>query len=100
MKKERLTPGLLYSISDNAHFLGGAAAVFFANLWGIYAALYAVIIVILVAGWKEAIYDPSHEDKTVAGSGLRDWLGYVFGSSIALIIIYVRAHLIVTVGWV
>jgi hypothetical protein len=89
LKKETLTPKLLYSISDNAHFCFGALMVFAAfvlyrpSLW------YVVSLVIGASGLKEWLWDPQSEDAVVAGSGARDWLGYCTGCAVALVLLWV-----------
>lgn len=90
MKKQTLTPELLYSISDNAHFLGGACAVLASNLLGFKFALIGAAIIIAFAAVKEAFIDPITEDNQVAGSGLRDFLGYFFGALVALGLAYLK----------
>ena len=84
-KKERLSAGLLYTISDRAHFFFATTIVLTANLISLRVSFCAAIVAVALASWKEFIYDPKHETRTVAGpTGWRDWTGYVLGLAAAL----------------
>ena len=56
-----------------------------ANLIHIWVAVGFAAVAVALASWKEFIYDPKHETKTVAGpTGWRDWTGYILGLAAAL----------------
>lgn len=90
-EQQKFTDRLLYNISDNAHFLAGLAAVLACNLlfghpW------IAAIILMAWATVKEVWLDPVEEDKEVAGSGLRDWLGYAAGVAFGYLLIWISVR--------
>lgn len=89
-----ITDAQFYSISDRAHFLGAMSFVFIGFIFGdIHWAIFAVGIVIGFATIKEFLVDPRDETAEVAGSGLRDFLGYLAGTIAALTVCLLRTYL-------
>ena len=89
-----ITESEFYSVSDNAHFLGASTVVYGSVLLGgSHALLWAAIVVVIFAGIKEGLWDPKHETPAVAGSGWRDFFGYMAGLAVSLLTIYIKAKL-------
>jgi len=81
-----ITDSEFYQISDRAHFLGASSAVLLPLALG-FQPRWAFIVaglMVLFAAVKEFYWDVHYETPEVAGSGLRDFLGYVLGAGTAL----------------
>lgn len=77
-----------YNLADNAHFCFGAMMVFMAFSCFPHHVYWITGSVAVLSGLKEWLLDPREETPEVAGSGMRDWLGYLSGIAVALIMHY------------
>ncbi len=96
MAKYQATLRFLMFVSDNAHMFSAMVAVLVANLFcHLTGAVIMSGAVTLFAAVKEGLYDTNilrrwfgdwvgGEDPDIAGSGWRDFFGYLSGVAIAL----------------
>ena len=86
-----------YCIYDYAHFFTGLAAASWGFILGGQAgAAGALILVVLLAAWKEFWWDIRYEPPQLSGGylgGLRDFSGYLGGAAFALLLLFLKSYL-------
>ena len=88
MSNDGITPKLFNEVSQMGHFAGGAAIVLAIVVvshqrW---YSVYGFLLVALLAGVKEFWYDEKYETTEVRGSSVEDFLFYLLGAGLAVLV--------------
>jgi hypothetical protein len=83
-----ITPKLFDSVAQWGHFAGGAAIVLAVVVISHHrtASVYALLGVTALAAFKEFWYDKRYESVEVQGSSLEDFLFYILGGTLAMLV--------------
>lgn len=85
-----VNPEDYYWLADKAHFCFSLSIVVGQMALGVTNPYPAVGLILIFASVKEAYIDPITETPVVAGSGVRDFLGYAAGAAAGLLLLWAR----------
>lgn len=86
-KKQKISYKEFNMVSQNSHWLAGTTWVFGTIiLFGAQYLLYSVLAAVFLAALKEFWYDYKYETKEVRGSSIEDFMFYLVGLLIALLL--------------
>jgi len=82
------------AVAQTAHFFISTTILFGSTLViGWHGKWIGTLMVIGWAFFKEAYWDPVHEDPTTEGSGIRDFTWYMIGLLAAHIVLFIKEAL-------
>ncbi len=82
-----IDPGTFDSVSQNGHLLAGSWSVFMPiALFGVRWQFVGAAMMTMFALWKEFWYDERYETPDVRGSSLEDFLHYVAGVVVSMMV--------------